>query len=152
MNDKKFGGRRRRGGMRFRPSGGAGHRSRQKEQEAREARAEILVSDTTEEEKVYNERRHEKEIVRSENVAAGLPPEGDATQAQLEQSKDDAVEGGYRRPHLDVPAEVQEELADDDEAGDNHESAPAAPAPAGDSGFTSVMMRPPSSFWKVMPM
>jgi ribonuclease G len=113
MNEKKFGGGggrgRRRGGMRFRPSGGAGHRSKEKEREARDARAEILVSDTTEEEKVFNERRHEKEIIRAENVAAGLPPEGDAKQAELEQSKDDAVEGGFRKPHLDVPAEVQEE-------------------------------------------
>ena len=109
MNDKKFGGRRRRGGMRFRPAGGAGHRSQHKEQEARDARAEILVSSTTEEEKVYNERRHEKEIIRAENVAAGLPPEGDAVQAELEQNKDDTIEGGYRQPHLDVPAEVQED-------------------------------------------
>ena len=128
MNEKKFGGGgsggsggngggggrgRRRGGMRFRPSGGAGHRSQQKEREARDARAEILVSNTTEEEKVFNERRHEKEIIRAENVASGLPPEGDAAQAELEQSKDDAVEGGFRRPHLDVPAEVEEDAPED---------------------------------------
>lgn len=110
MNDKKFGGRRRRGGMRFRPSGGAGHRSKQKERQARDARAEILVSDTTEEEKVFDER-HEKEVIRAENVAAGLPPEGNAQQAELEQNQVDATEGGFRKPHMDVPAEVQEDDA-----------------------------------------
>jgi len=150
MNDKKFGGGggggggrgRRRGGMRFRPSGGAGHRSKQKEQEARDARAEILVSDTTEEEKVYNERRHEKEVVRAENVAAGLPPEGSASQVELEQSKDAAVEGGYRKPHLDVPAEVQEELGDDDP---EDEPAPVAPAARADASFkpVPVAQKPP---------
>lgn len=110
MNDKKFGGRRRRGGMRFRPSGGAGHRSKQKERQARDARAEILVSDTTEEEKVFDER-HEKEVIRAENVAAGLPPEGNAQQHELEQNQVDATEGGFRKPHMDVPAEVQEDDA-----------------------------------------
>ncbi|HAV65350.1 MAG TPA: ribonuclease E/G, partial [Verrucomicrobiales bacterium] len=94
--------------MRFRPAGGTGHRSKKKEREARDARAEILVSDTNEE-KVFVEGRHEKEIVRAENVASGLPPEGDAAQAALEQGKTDAVEGGFRQPHMDVPAEVVEE-------------------------------------------
>src|SRR5579871_1381563 len=73
MSDRNF-SRRRRGGMRFRPSGGLGHASQKPDREATEARAEV-VGGTGTPEKVY-ERRHAQEIDRAENIAAGLPPEG----------------------------------------------------------------------------
>lgn len=73
MSDRNF-SRRRRGGMRFRPSGGLGHTSQKPDREATEARAEV-VGGTGTPEKVY-ERRHAQEIERAENIAAGLPPEG----------------------------------------------------------------------------
>jgi hypothetical protein len=73
MSERNF-SRRRRGGMRFRPSGGPGHTSQKPDREATEARAEV-VGGTGTPEKVY-ERRHAQEIERAENIAAGLPPEG----------------------------------------------------------------------------
>jgi len=73
MSERNF-SRRRRGGMRFRPSGGLGHTSQKPDREATEARAEV-VGGTGTPEKVY-ERRHAQEIDRAENIAAGLPPEG----------------------------------------------------------------------------
>ncbi len=72
MSDRSF-SRRRRGGMRFRPSGGLG-RQQQQDREATEARAEV-ASESGGQEKVYD-RRHAQEIERAENIAAGLPPEG----------------------------------------------------------------------------
>src|SRR5579862_9209735 len=77
MSDRNF-SRRRRGGMRFRPSGGLGHASQKPDREATEARAEV-VGGTAVPEKVY-ERRHAQEIERAENIAAGLPPEGSPTE------------------------------------------------------------------------
>ena len=73
MSERNF-SRRRRGGMRFRPSGGLGHTSQKPDREATEARAEV-VGGAGAQEKVF-ERRHAHEIERAENVAAGLPPEG----------------------------------------------------------------------------
>src|SRR3954453_20430447 len=78
MSDRNF-SRRRRGGMRFRPSGGLGHASQKPDREAPEARAEV-VGGTGTPEKVY-ERRHAQEIERAENIAAGLPPEGVPSEA-----------------------------------------------------------------------
>src|ERR1700742_5000213 len=73
MSERNF-SRRRRGGMRFRPSGGLGHTSQKPDREATEARAEV-VGGTAAPEKVYD-RRHAQEIDRAENIAASLPPEG----------------------------------------------------------------------------
>ena len=73
MSERNF-SRRRRVGMRFRPSGGLGHTSQKPDRDATEARAEV-VGGTGTPEKVY-ERRHAQEIERAENIAAGLPPEG----------------------------------------------------------------------------
>src|SRR5262249_15477865 len=55
-------------------------------------------------EKVY-EHRHTQEIERSENLAAGLPPEGLPQPAQPSQTAD---KGSFREPHLDTPAQVEE--------------------------------------------
>ena len=63
--------------MRFRPSGGLGHGQQPKnDKEATQARAEAVGEVVGGVERVY-EKRHQNEIERAENVAAGLPPEGE---------------------------------------------------------------------------
>ena len=77
-NGKQFGGRRRRGGMRFKPSGGLNQNQPPKnDKDAVAARADAVgeVVGGHGQEKLF-ERRHTNEIERSENIAAGLPPEG----------------------------------------------------------------------------
>ncbi|MEW6304414.1 MAG: Rne/Rng family ribonuclease, partial [Verrucomicrobiota bacterium] len=78
MSERNF-SRRRRGGMRFRPSGGGGGPQQQGhrgERAAHEARASA-TGQTSSEEPVFAKPRHEDEISRAENRAFGLPPEGD---------------------------------------------------------------------------
>src|SRR5882672_2863775 len=102
MNERNF-SRRRRGGMRFRPSGGLGHGQHQRpDRDATQARAEV-VGGTGAPEKVYD-HRHSHEIERAENLAAGLPPEG---QPAAEPGSDRKT--NYREPNLETPAQVQEE-------------------------------------------
>ncbi len=77
-NGKQFGGRRRRGGMRFKPSGGMNQNQPPKnDKDAVAARADAVgeVVGGHGQEKLF-ERRHTNEIERAENIAAGLPPEG----------------------------------------------------------------------------
>jgi ribonuclease G len=102
MNERNF-SRRRRGGMRFRPTGGLGHMQQRPDRDAIQARAEA-VGDQAMQEKVY-ERRHAHEIERAENIAAGLPPEGAPKPANPPGKRD------FRQPNLETPAEVQEEKA-----------------------------------------
>src|SRR6516162_7814419 len=103
MSDRNF-SRRRRSGMRFRPSGGLGHTSQKPDREATEARAEV-VGGTGVPEKVY-ERRHAQEIERAENIAAGLPPEG----APPEPAPAIEEKAGLQHPpHNNVPPPVEEE-------------------------------------------
>jgi ribonuclease G len=88
--------------MRFRPSGGVhANVKRGPDRAAQEARAEAIGAKSGEDD-VYERNRFQKEIERAENLAAGLPPEGEA-----------AVEGqgkkDFRQPHMDTPAEVKEE-------------------------------------------
>ncbi len=112
MSDQKNFGRRRRGGMRFRPSGGGGGGpkppTKTQEREAQQARADAVGEEVNPAgEPLFDRSRFEKEIERSENVAAGLPPEG-APSAPAE----DAAPAGsrdFRQPNLDTPAEVTEE-------------------------------------------
>src|SRR5580765_1782621 len=103
MNERNF-SRRRRGGMRFRPSGGLGHGQAQNrpDRDATQARAEA-VGGTAVPEKVYD-HRHAQEIERAENVAAGLPPEGQPPVETPSERKTN-----YREPKLDTPAQVKEE-------------------------------------------
>src|SRR3954468_1397087 len=71
MNERSFSRRRR--SMRFRPSGGLGHSQPKPDRDASQARAEV-VGGTQAPEKVYDDR-HQTEIDRAENKAAGLPPD-----------------------------------------------------------------------------
>ena len=108
MSERNF-PRRRRGGMRFRPSGGLHQQQNPRHQEraALEARAEA-TGEKPVKDGVYDQSRYQKEIERSENIAAGLPPDGAPKSPE-------AAEGGadtkreFREPHLDTPMEVKEE-------------------------------------------
>ena len=117
MSDRNF-SRKRRGGMRFRPAGGIGQ-SQKSDRSAVEARAE--VTGESKPEVVYDQSRHQHEIERAENVAAGLPPEPEAAKphrqpdrrAPRNQNDEEQPERGkredFREPHADVPEEVKEE-------------------------------------------
>jgi len=104
MSDRNSGRRRR--GMRFRPSGGMGHSPQKNDREATQARAEAVAETAGGQDRLF-EKRHQSEIERAENVAAGLPPEGTpAPTPQPEHGK-----GEFREPHLEIPAKVDEEKA-----------------------------------------
>jgi len=107
MSERSF-SRRRRGGMRFRPSGGVNPNIKRPDRAAQEARAEVIgekpTSDT-----IYDKSRFQREIERAENIAAGLPPEG---QPKTEVPSEEALKASkkdFRQPHMDTPAEVKEE-------------------------------------------
>ena len=76
MSEKKFGGQKRGGRRSFRPAKGMGHRSKKKVKDARDARAKVVAGEEGEE-KIFDNKRHQKEIERAENIAAGLPPDGE---------------------------------------------------------------------------
>src|SRR5215204_3282568 len=97
MSDRKNFSRRRRGGMRFRPSGDATRKL------GSEARSQAVGESTGGDEKLFDKSR-QGEIERAENIAAGLPAEGATAQPAETASKRD-----FREPHLDTPAEVKED-------------------------------------------
>ncbi|MEO6183203.1 MAG: Rne/Rng family ribonuclease [Verrucomicrobiota bacterium] len=104
MSDRNF-SRRRRGGMRFRPPGGLNPNQRP-DRAANEARADALGEKAGGAEPIYDKSRHEQEIERAENVAAGLPPQGvNEPEETHEHSKKD-----FREPDLKTPAQVEETL------------------------------------------
>jgi ribonuclease G len=105
MSERSF-SRRRRGGHRFRPSGGLSPKGRQAERAASDARAEAIGKKPSEEH-VFDHSRHEREIQRAENVAAGLPP--DATPEATTSAGTDSHRRDFRQPDLQIPAEVKEE-------------------------------------------
>jgi ribonuclease G len=124
--------------MRFRPSGkgggggsGGGGGQPRDSKAANEARQEALEGQpSTASDEVFDSR-HESEIDRAENVAAGLPPDA--------RPEDIAPEGedpnrGFRKPHLDTPAHVEEE----DEAEGEHEEDERAPEGEPEEGFKPV--------------
>jgi ribonuclease G len=63
--------------MRFRPNGGMNTAPPRPDRAATEARNEVLT-ETAPAEGIFDQSRHQREIERSENIAAGLPPEGAA--------------------------------------------------------------------------
>jgi len=74
MSERSFSRRRR--GLRFRPAGGLAQAAQRPAREGLEARS-AATAPPAPLEQVY-ERRHEQEIERAENIAAGLPPGGGA--------------------------------------------------------------------------
>jgi ribonuclease G len=105
MSERNFSRRRR--GMRFRPSGGLGHKT---DRSALEARAE--ATGDKEPDAVFERPRHEQEIERAQNIASGLPPGG---QPPAEAPEEEAVEeprdkkGSFRRPRPEPAADAPEE-------------------------------------------
>jgi ribonuclease G len=89
--------------MRFRPAGGFGNKP---DRSAQEARAEAVGEKAPE--APFERARHQQEIERAENLAAGLPPEGAAEKAPPEQEPA-GRRREFRQPHLDTPAQVEEE-------------------------------------------
>lgn len=61
--------------MRFRPAGGLAQNQKKPDRDAIEARADAVGEIVGGQERLF-ERRHQNEIERAENIAAGLPPEG----------------------------------------------------------------------------
>lgn len=109
MNERSFSRRRR--GQRFRPTGGQKSQMFRPERAAIEARAEA-VNGAAPDDSFFDQRRHEREIQRSENKAAGLP-ENTTDQTLKEAGAATAdVRRDYREPHLDTPAQVEEEAED----------------------------------------
>src|SRR5271154_3823214 len=106
MSNNNFSRRRR--GMRFRPKGGLGpNQNPQKpDRDATQAGAEV-VAEQGGDERLF-EKRHNVEIERAENIAAGLPPQG-APPEPVEQHQHGADKKDFREPDLSKPAEVQEE-------------------------------------------
>jgi ribonuclease G len=102
MSERSF-SRRRRGGMRFRPSGGLGHASQKPTAEAQEARAAATAEVAGATSDKLFERRHDHEIERAENLAAGLPAHGGPAPKPADEKRD------FRQPHLDTPERVEEE-------------------------------------------
>jgi len=72
MSNNNFSRRRR--GMRFKPKGGLNPAQQKTDRDALEARADV-VTEQGGSDRLF-EKRHQHEIERAENVAAGLPPEG----------------------------------------------------------------------------
>ncbi|MGC8989579.1 MAG: ribonuclease E/G, partial [Verrucomicrobiia bacterium] len=120
MADHNF-SRRRRGGQRFRPGKG---QSFKPDRAALEARAEALGEKPYSEEAVFDSRRHEREILQAENLAAGLPgsPTPSPTSAQEPETPLER-KGDFRPPHLDTPERVVEEP--------EQETVPQNPPPQG---------------------
>ena len=61
--------------MRFKPASGIGPKNKKAVKAAAVARAEVLGNPTADEEPVYDNRKHAREIQRAENLASGLPPD-----------------------------------------------------------------------------
>ena len=83
MSNNNFSRRRR--GMRFRPKGGLNPAHQKTDREAVEARADV-VSEQGGSDRLF-EKRHLHEIERAENLAAGLPPDGKAETAVVENAE-----------------------------------------------------------------
>src|SRR6185369_130861 len=101
MSDGKNFSRRRRGGMRFRPSGD------NKRRLATDARSEVIAETSGGPERLFDKTR-QNEIERAENVAAGLPPES-TTPDRPETQAEAASKKNFREPNLETPAEVTDE-------------------------------------------
>ena len=98
MSNNNFSRRRR--GMRFKPKGGLSAAHQKPDREAVEARADV-VTEQGGSDRLF-EKRHQHEIERAENIAAGLPAEGTAP----------AVENGGT-PHTHAAPPVAEPAAEE---------------------------------------
>jgi ribonuclease G len=125
--------------MRFRPSGGLGQNPNQKtDRSALQARAD--ATSEKQPDNVFERSRHEQEIERAENIAAGIPPTPEQESSAPEsgereregnrggregdrgRGRDRGRRGAFRQPNQETPAEVQEE---------KYEPVPLEPPPTG---------------------
>ena len=83
--------------MRFRPSGGLQPNPQKSDRAAMEARAEV-IGEKSSTDSVFGRSRYEHEIQRSENLAAGLPPDALAEAAKPPVDPDQRNRE-YREPH-----------------------------------------------------
>ena len=83
--------------MRFKPKGGLNPAQQKTDREAVEARADV-VTEQGGQERLF-EKRHQTEIERAENIAAGLPPEGKPETAAH-------AEHAHPHPHKHEPAPI----------------------------------------------
>ena len=108
--------------MRFKPKGGIGQVTRPT-REAINARKEA-IGDKASDDRIFDDRRHETEIHRAENVAFGLPEDAmDSPPLK----RDGGRSQEFRQPDLNVPEEVSEES-------ETTRSAPPKPKPKGIMG------------------
>ncbi len=95
----------RRGGPRhFRPSGGLNPNAKPDRAAAMARLAATVGAASSGDESVFARSRHEHEIRRSENIAAGLPAEGEPQVSSKPAGRHD-----YREPNLETPEEVNAE-------------------------------------------
>jgi len=92
--------------MRFRPSGGLGAHGQPPDRGAQQARAEA-GGDKPVQDAIFDSR-HEREIQRAENRAAGVP-EGAPPGPEPAPTPSAPAPRGFREPDLGIPAEVKEE-------------------------------------------
>ena len=94
--------------MRFRPSGGF-NQNQKPDRSALQARAE--ATGEKQPDSVFERARHEQEIQRAENMAAGLPPEAPPAPAAEPSGEPEGrgKRGAFRKPHPETPPEVEEE-------------------------------------------
>ncbi|MBT5704901.1 MAG: Rne/Rng family ribonuclease [Verrucomicrobia bacterium] len=84
--------------MRFRPPGGLNkQRAKKPDKAAQQARAVAIGTKEQEAEPVFDDSRHGREIQRSENIAAGLPPESTDTEIK-EKAETKSGRGESRGP------------------------------------------------------
>ena len=105
-----------RGPMRFKPTRGLG--TPQPNRGAATARAGA-IGDKTAEDPLFDRRRHESEIRRAENLAAGLPEDAADAPDETQRSKT-GRDQRFRRPDLSKSPEITE-------ADEASESAPGTP-------------------------
>lgn len=101
MSERNF-SRRRRGTHRFRPPGGMAP-PKKDERSAAEAR-QAATGETIAQDTIFDQARHEREIERAENRAAGLPEDAPTRPEPTQTDR-----RGFREPDLAIPAEVDEE-------------------------------------------
>jgi ribonuclease G len=100
--------RRRRGGMRFKPSGGRPPQGQPRhDRAANEARQDAIAGETSAPSDEVFDARHQKEIDRAENVAAGLPP--DAKDEEVKEEDQQGRDRTFRQPIAEPAAEVEDE-------------------------------------------
>ena len=105
---------RRRRGMRFKPKGGLNPAHQKTDRDAVEARQEV-VTEQGGQERLF-EKRHQTEIERAENAAAGLPPEGKtetatahAEHAHAHEHKPEAAPAGAAAEDKFEPVKIPEQ-------------------------------------------